>query len=193
MCIRDRITADEVLTEPGGYRAIADVTSLVRAGRDIWVADLVAGTGPNSFAGWSLIVVHAGDGTTRDIAVFDGLRSVREDAAVEIDTTMSTGGRVDGELVVVGFEGEPGLGSDGVSAGGQEFISARNPVDDLMNSTIANGDEIVAARSPAFVNTLGTDSDRLGFSGWDTGAAPLRFVTSGDRYLLAAVVVEVRV
>jgi hypothetical protein len=42
------------------------------------------------------------------------------------------------------------------------------------------------------VNTFGLDIDRFAFTGWDTAATPLRFVTSGDRYALAAVVVEVR-
>lgn len=180
------------------YQSFADVTSLVRAGGpgDYTVADVQAATGRNRFGGWSLVVVYR-DTTKaqRTILVADGFENV--DVAKpntiplgRIGYGLASNART--QLGFVLFEGDLGSTGDALSLNGAPVSDARNPIDDIANSTASRLGTVVGGGDPADVNRFGVDADLVAAPAFDPNAdVSLAFRSSGDQYFVGVATVTV--
>ncbi|MEU8763534.1 DUF11 domain-containing protein [Streptomyces sp. NPDC048659] len=190
------------------YQASADVTALVAAGGagPYWVADVqgARGDGGTNCNGWTLVVAYEDDASPlRNVAVFDGL--VNEGASDPPVTIRLSGyqtpprGRVHAQVGIVAYEGDVTADGDGASvtsgAGPAVRIgNATNPPDDLFNSSITTLGAQDLARRPAYINTLGYDSDVFDISSavhnGDTSMG-IELNTHGDAYLPGVVFTQI--
>jgi|GEM_PF-847156 len=152
------------------YLAYADVTALVKAGGAgaYHVANVVAfGGSDDHLGGWSLVVVNRDDALPfRHISVYDGYQTYGNGAAVSVplsDFLTPLIGPLDAQATFIALDGDAGK-ADAVAFNGTVLTNALNPTADFGNSTISNGGVLVAARNPAFSNTLGTDIDTFNVS-----------------------------
>ena len=179
----------------GAYVAFADVTSQVRAagaGR-YEVANVQSGTGPDRYAGWSLVVVYRDPAQPlRSLTVFDGLAAIQQgDPALQIGVSgfkTPLVGAVRTSVGLAAYEGDRGSSGDRLTLDGQPLSDAANPANNLFNSSVSfEGSNTVGQRIPAFVNGLGFDSDRIRADGvLANGAttATLAASTTLDQYLI---------
>lgn len=150
-----------------------DVTSIVQnAGPGTYTgADISAATGFGSYAAWSLVVVTRDPSLPqRRLVVFDGFGTIRNNPATDQtlgitlnNLSTSSQGQVDVRLGAVVFEGDAGLVGDQFqlsSPGGPTtYLSdARNPVNNVFNSTVSDNGVEVPGRNPE-IDTFGMDAD----------------------------------
>jgi hypothetical protein len=184
------ITADETVETPGSWQSVADVTSLVASGGDgtYWGADIASDLGSvDSWAGWSLIVVHT-DATSRDVALLDGLVDLRTTA---VNTTLLAPGAPSVvDIGVVLWDGDATVTGEQLRINDSiDLGDALNPVGDTGNSTITEKGAARTDRLPPYLNTLGLDIDHISLGSIPDPALVLSAQSSGDDLLLGAVVV----
>jgi uncharacterized repeat protein (TIGR01451 family) len=169
-------TADAGWTIGGNdtaYQHFKNVTAAVRdAGSGSYtVANVQAGTGPDRYAGWSLVVAYEDlNAAPHNLSVFDGLTVVSQDAATaNIDVsgfTTAPSGSVKTTLGAIAYEGDMGKTGDGMALEGHAISDAANPVNDLFNSSVSVlGTRVTADRNPSQRNNLGFDADLFNADG----------------------------
>ncbi|MFH6945277.1 T9SS type B sorting domain-containing protein [Flavobacterium sp. FlaQc-50] len=195
------------------YACFKEITDEVKAAKEgvYTVADLVCsegilnGDGGNS-AGWSIFVIYKDPLLpSKYITSFDGFSIIR-DADPPLDIPISgfrtnPFGDVNVKLAFSALEGDNRITGDGLFIKGAKS-AAYGPIKSLVrpitssepnffNSTITDGDIILAGRQPASRNTLGydagvikVDNDKNKIMQNDETNATLRISTSGDSYFM---------
>lgn len=177
--LADTVVGHRVAQGADAFQASADVTDLVRdSGQGLYtVAQINVAMGRSAagaWGGWTLVVAYENLAEPlRHLALWDGFDTLGSPsgsaagatAAKEIrlrglDIPAGAGGRAG----LVGYDGDRGRTGDSLmfSTGGRAATALTNPVnpsDDVLNSTISEPGAAPAARVPAYVNTLGYDSD----------------------------------
>ncbi|MDQ0961686.1 hypothetical protein QFZ66_005564 [Streptomyces sp. B4I13] len=169
--LADTVVGHRVAQGADAFQASADVTRLVRqSGRGLYtVAQVNVAMGRSTtgaWGGWTLVVAYRDPKEPlRDLSVWDGFDTLGSAAGKEIrlrglDIAPGAGGRAG----LVAYDGDRGRSGDSLmlSTGGGRAVALTDPVnpsDDVLNSTISEPGEAPAARVPAYVNTLGYDSD----------------------------------
>ncbi|MCW3493832.1 DUF11 domain-containing protein [Microbacterium sp. SSM24] len=183
------------------YQEFAEVTSLVRAAGPgaYWGANVVAGTGEDRYAGWSLVVVYRAPGLPlRSLTVFDGFADVGRDEPQQIDLSgfrTPVTGPVETQLGMVAYEGD--FSTSGDSARLNSTLLSTTPLSrgsNFFNGTNDDNGASVSARSPAHLNMLGFDIKNLAASGIPNSAtsATVSLESTGDRYFPGVVTTAIR-
>lgn len=154
------------------YQAFADVTAIVRAGGPgtYWGANVVAGSGEDRYAGWSLVVVYrAPTLPLRNLTVFDGFTDVGRDSPQTITIsgflTPAAPAPVEAQLGMVAYEGDFATSGDQAVLNGTLLSTPLSTSNNFFNGTNDDNGRSVAARKPADLNMLGFDIKNLGASG----------------------------
>src|SRR5262249_54391061 len=163
------LTADQLDQIGTRYQGFADVTGIVRgAGSGAYtVANVQAGTGPDRYAGWSLVVAYADSSEPpRNLAIFDGFQSVST-ATPNVSIPISGFrtpplGPVRSTVGVLAYEGDRGSVGDTVRLNDTALSTATRPADNFFNSSITRGGLRVNDKDP-------NDDDQFGF---DVAQAP---------------------
>ncbi|WP_322919226.1 hypothetical protein [Nocardioides renjunii] len=182
------------------YSAYSNVTDLVRGAGPgtYWGADIVAATGVDRYAGWSLVVaVEDPAAPLRDLTVFSGYATVVSNETV--DTTISgflapPTGAVGARFGGVTYEGDAGITGDYFQVGTSRLADAQSPSANFFGSRITNGGANLTNRTPASLNNLGIDAkvvDAPGTIPNGATSANLRFASTGDFYYPAALTTQI--
>ncbi len=183
------------------YQEFADVTALVRSAGPgaYWGANVVAGTGEDRFAGWSLVVVFRAPGLPlRSLTVFDGFADVGRDEPQVINLSgfrTPVSGPVETQLGMIAYEGD--FSTSGDSARLNATLLSTTPLSrgsNFFNGTNDDNGTSVATRAPAHVNMFGYDVKNLAASGIPNGAtsATISLESTGDRYFPGVVTTAIR-
>ncbi len=183
------------------YQQFSDVTALVRSAGPgtYWGANVVAGTGEDRFAGWSLVVVYRAPGLPlRNLTVFDGFADVGRDEPQQVNLSgfrTPVVGPVESQLGMVAYEGD--FSTSGDSARLNSTLLSTTPLSrgsNFFNGTNDDNGTSVGARSPAHVNMLGFDIKNLAATGIPNGAtsATISLESTGDRYFPGVVTTAIR-
>ncbi|NYJ01717.1 putative repeat protein (TIGR01451 family)/fimbrial isopeptide formation D2 family protein/LPXTG-motif cell wall-anchored protein [Nocardioides thalensis] len=173
------------------YQEFADVTSLVRAAGNgtYWGANVVAGTGQDRYAGWSITVAYSAPGLPlRNLTIFDGFSAVGSGTPETVTVsgfTAPLSGPVDTQLSMVAYEGDLSTSGDFARLNNTQLADGISPGSNFFNGTNDLYGTSVTTRSPADRNMLGYDIKNLGASGAiPNGAtsATFTFGSSGDVY-----------
>ncbi len=183
-----------------GYRAYADVTSLVQAGAGTGtykVGNVPLKTGStNQFGGWALVIVIR-DTTDlfRNLKVYKGFDQV--ESGHNIDLSISgfktpPAGPINTQFGFVVFDGDKGDNSettyfrDSLKLNTTYLYDAVNPINDIFNSTISRLGTNLSDKNPNYINTLGLDIDVIDASNIlnhsDTSCV-FRMTTGGETYI----------
>jgi uncharacterized repeat protein (TIGR01451 family) len=195
-----------------GYRAFADITSLINATNPngtYWVADVVGPIGINNGSGgWTIVVAYANPTQIpRNLTVFDGSAIMNGgDPALFVPITgflTPPSGPVTTELGAVVYDGD--------RANQDEFSFKQNSnplvgtytnltpnatsnINDMWNSTITYKGAEVTTRFPAHSNTLGYDADIIEVAnpsnavlGNNQTSASIRFSSPSENYFIHVV------
>ncbi|WP_327183156.1 DUF3344 domain-containing protein [Streptomyces sp. NBC_01334] len=175
--LADTVVGHRVAQGADAFQASADVTELVRAsGQGLYtVAQINVAMGRSAagaWGGWTLVVAYENPAEPlRDLSVWDGFDTLGSPAGKEIRLRgLAVPPGAGGRAGLVAYDGDRGRTGDSLmfSTGGRTAVpltDAVNPSDDVLNSTISEPGEAPAARVPAYVNTLGYDSDVFDLSG----------------------------
>ncbi|GAA1946624.1 hypothetical protein [Microbacterium deminutum] len=183
------------------YQEFADVTALVRdAGAGTyWGANVVAGTGEDRYAGWSLVVVYRAPGLPlRNLTVFDGFADVGRDEPQTVNLSgfrTPVSGPVETQLGMVAYEGDFSTSGDNARLNGT--LLSTTPLSsgsNFFNGTNDDNGTSVQNRAPAHLNMLGFDVKNLAASGIPNGAtsATISLESTGDRYFPGVVTTAIR-
>ncbi|MCX4549813.1 DUF3344 domain-containing protein [Streptomyces sp. NBC_01500] len=154
------------------FQASADVTPLVRrSGSGTYtVAQINVARGHSAvgaWGGWTLVVAYENDSEPqRNLSVLEGfepLGAARKDLSVGL-TGLGIPAGASGRAGVVAYDADrTGRGNAlRVAADRRAAVSlgdAADPEDQVMNSTVTDFGRPVTKRQPAYMNTLGYDSD----------------------------------
>jgi len=169
--LADTVVGHRVAQGADAFQASADVTRLVRqSGQGLYtVAQVNVAMGRSTtgaWGGWTLVVAYRNPAEPlRDLSVWDGFDTLGSPAGKEIRLRgLRIAPGAGGRAGLVAYDGDRGRSGDSLmlSTGAAPFIALTDPVnpsDDVLNSTISEPGEAPAARVPAYVNTLGYDSD----------------------------------
>ena len=186
-------TVTSTTTDVNGsnYQAYVDVTDAVKtAGSGVYtMANVQAGTGANSYAGWSLTVAYAEASLPeRNLVVYTGYNTVDNGAPQDITvsgfTTPASGSFVT-RVGTVGYEGDYAVKGDGISLNGTPLANTLNPVNDMFNSSLTDLNAAITDTTPSYRNLLGIDVDRFDASGILANAstsATINLNTTGDTF-----------
>ncbi|SER85178.1 hypothetical protein SAMN04487983_1023104 [Streptomyces sp. yr375] len=175
--LADTVVGHRVAQGADAYQASADVTDLVRAaGQGLYtVAQLNVAMGRSAagaWGGWTLVVSYENPvEPLRDLSLWDGFDTLDSAAGKELRLRgLDIPPNASGRAGLVGYDGDRGRTGDSLmfSTGGRASAPLTDPVnpsDDVLNSTISEPGEAPAARVPAYVNTLGYDSDVFDLGG----------------------------
>ena len=174
------------------YSAFADVTSLVRnAGNGTyWVGGILARTGRNFYAGWSLVVVYRDTSQPlRNLVVYDGLASAAG-GSNNLTVTPSGflapySGPVNARVGAMAFDGDGGTPGDRLRLNGNDLSDSQNPADNFFNSSVSLLGTRFSSKNPDYLNQMGMDADIVDATGRiPNGAtsATLQFISTGDGY-----------
>lgn len=178
-------------TSNNAYQEFADVTSIVRAAGNgpYWGANVVAGTGQDRYAGWSMVVVYSAPGLPlRNLTVFDGFNVVGAGSPQTINVSgfqAPLSGTVDAQLSMVAYEGDLSQTGDYAKLDNTQLATPLSPGSNFFDSSNEYDGQEVTTRTPADKNMLGFDVKNLGASGAiPNGAtsATFTFSSNGDVY-----------
>ncbi|MEV6795119.1 DUF3344 domain-containing protein [Streptomyces sp. NPDC051320] len=188
------------------FQASADVTPLIRSsgsGR-YTVAQVNVARGRSAvgaWGGWTLVVAYRDDQEPkRQLALWDGFEPLgtdRQALSVTLPGLAIPPGAA-GRAGVVAYDGDRSVEGDAVSvtAGSRKAFTlsnSANPANNVMNSTITDFGRSAEKRQPAYVNTLGYDSDVFDLKpALSHGGDSLRFHFSAEKhgYFLGALFVQ---
>ncbi len=216
------ITADATFDNNTGYKSyhnFKNITNLVTAAginarftmANMPLLDDNGGT-TNRWGGWAIVVVYRNDlQSLKNLIVFNGLTNVSStntitDIPISGFLTPPTG-PVNFQLGLITYDGDRGADplrcsanyvGDSLlfrSAGGFVPISdAKNPANDVMNSTITNNGVSTPYRNPLYGNTLGYDADIFvpnnstkNYIANNATTATIRERTGGETYITQVV------
>ncbi len=173
------------------YQGFADVTQLVsQAGAgNYWGGNVVAGTGKDRYAGWSLVVAYTSpDQPMRNLTIFDGFNMVTNGKPQTIPVSgfrTPLRGPVDVQLGMVVYEGDLPQTGDYAKLNSTQLGTTLSAGSNFFNSTVDLNGVSGTARTPADKNMLGFDLKNLTVSGTvPNGAtsATFSFSSAGDTY-----------
>ncbi|WP_328537623.1 DUF3344 domain-containing protein [Streptomyces sp. NBC_00344] len=154
------------------FQASADVTPLVRnSGAGIYtVAQINVARGKSAvgaWGGWTLVVAYENEQQPlRHLVLWDGFEALGADLPRRSVTLSGLGipAGAAGRVGVVAYDGDRDVTGDSLSVtAGSRMVfplsNSANPVNNVMNSTITEFGSVLTDRQPAYVNTLGYDSD----------------------------------
>lgn len=179
------------------YQGFVDVTShLTEAGNgDYFVANLTALSGPNRYAGWTLVVAYE-DATQpqRNLVVYDGF--LFDTPSITNLSLPLTGfltppfSPVKTSIGLVVYDGDRGGSSnDKLLLNGTAITDAANPAGNIYNSTISNNGVPVLTRNRDYSNTFGIDIDMFNADNTlPTSATSATVVISASQKVLPGVV-----
>jgi uncharacterized repeat protein (TIGR01451 family) len=152
---------DEIGTR---FQGFVDVTTLVKAagGGTYTVANVQSGTGPDRYAGWSLVVAY-GDATQpgRNLTIFDGFQTVS--TATPNVSVPVTGfrtppvGVVRTQVGIGAYEGDRGSVGDTVRLDDTGLSTPIRPADNFFNSSITRLGLRVNDKDPDYDDQFGFD------------------------------------
>lgn len=204
--LADTVTGHRTTAHTDAFQASADVTPLVRrsGAGEYTVAQVNVAMGRSAagaWGGWTLVVAYENEREPlRHIALWDGFEALgptRKNRSVAL-SGMSIPARASGHAGVVAYNGDRGAGNDSLSVRADSRSAVRisdsaNPVNDVMNSSIADYGTSVDSRRPAYRNTLGYDSDVFDIApALRSGGSALtfRFGTRDEGYLTGALFLQ---
>ncbi|MEV2249865.1 DUF3344 domain-containing protein [Streptomyces sp. NPDC050147] len=167
----DTLVGHRTANGADAFQASADVTPLVRtSGAGLYtVAQVNVARGHSeagAWGGWTLVVAYEDEAAPlRHLAVWDGFDSFDargRSRAVRLGG-MPVPARAKGSVGMVTYNGDRGTTGDTLTVSTDRgrpvrLSDAANPARDVMNSTISEPGR-QSARTPAYANTLGYDSD----------------------------------
>ncbi|SDT31847.1 conserved repeat domain-containing protein [Friedmanniella luteola] len=196
------VTTTTIDTTP--YQASLDVTSTVRTGGNgtYFFADMVAATGVDRYAGWTLVVAYSNPNLPlRDLTVFEGFADITTETAANstVSTTVSgfitpTAGTVNATVGLGAWEGDLGTTGDVLKFGGTTLSDAARPANNSFDSAISNYGTSISARNPSATNNFGVDMGRISANGvLPNGAtsATVSVSTTGDYIYLGLLTTEI--
>src|SRR5205085_11509713 len=161
------VSVDDLPADPSlSYQAVSDVTGLVSAAGagDYTVANVQAGTGTDTFAGWSLFVVYdLPSEPLRNVTVFDGfwVMTTSQQGHGSISQTISgfrtpPTGPVHSKAAIAAYEGEvtPSGNDEGVRINGTGLSDGLNPATDQINGSITSLGTRVTTKNPDQVSQI---------------------------------------
>ncbi|MGW2488718.1 DUF3344 domain-containing protein [Streptomyces sp. NPDC001606] len=168
--LADAVVGHQVAHGADAYQASADVTELVRAsGSGLYtVAQVNTAMGRSAagaWGGWTLVVAYENPAEPlRTLSLWDGFDALDQPLDVRLRGVRVPAG-ASGRAGLVAYDGDRGSSGDSLtlSPGPRRtpvaLGDAADPPDDVLNSTISEPGDLPAQRVPAYVNTLGYDSD----------------------------------
>lgn len=149
------------------YQATLDVTDTIAAGGSgvYTMANVQSSSGStDQYAGWSLVVaVSDPSAPARNLTVFTGYGVVANGDPLPTFTVSGfltpPSGPVQTTLGAVTWEGDLGYNGDTFRLNSYNVTDARNPADNIFNSSITVGGVDAAGRNPSYANNLGLDAD----------------------------------
>lgn len=149
------------------YQAALDVTDTVAAGGSgvYTMANVQSSSGgTDQYAGWSLVVaVSDPSAPARNLTVFTGYGVVANGDPLPTFTVSGfltpPSGPVHTTLGAVTWEGDLGYNGDTFRLDSYDVTDARNPADNVFNSSITVDGVDAAGRNPSYANNLGMDAD----------------------------------
>lgn len=149
------------------YQATLDVTDTVAAGGSgvYTMANVQSSSGgTDQYAGWSLVVaVSDPSAPARNLTVFTGYGVVANGDPLPTFTVSGfltpPSGPVHTTLGAVTWEGDLGYNGDTFRLNSYDVTDARNPSDNVFNSSITVGGVDAGGRNPSYANNLGMDAD----------------------------------
>ena len=150
---------------------------------------MLAGTGEDRFAGWSLVVAYRDPSQPlRNLTVFDGFTDVGQGNPQTITIngflTPRTG-TVDAQVGLVAYEGDFSATGDTAQLNSTLLGSTLSPSNNYFNGTNDSFGSSVQARTPHDLNNLGFDIKAVGASGAignNATSATINLDSKGDRY-----------
>ncbi|MGW5864475.1 DUF3344 domain-containing protein [Streptomyces sp. NPDC055239] len=167
----DTLVGHRTANGADAFQASADVTPLVESGGEglYTVAQVNVAMGHSkagAWGGWTLVVAYENEAAPlRHLTVWDGFDSFdanRRSHAIRL-RGMPVPARAKGSVGMVAYNGDRGTAGDTLTVSTDRsrplrLSDAANPARDVMNSTISEPGRQIA-RTPAYANTLGYDSD----------------------------------
>jgi uncharacterized repeat protein (TIGR01451 family) len=174
------------------YQSSANVTSLVSGGGSgaYQVANILAGTGRDRYAGWALAIAYHDDAQPmRSLRIFDGfgvVSSSSQSLSIRVDGFQTPqSGTVNADIGTVVYEGDLGKINDVLKLNTPTMSDALNPADNFFNSTVSEAGAAVGGRDPAWPNLMGVDIDQYkanGVLGNGDTQADLTLTTTGETF-----------
>lgn len=180
-----------------GYVCSADVTALVQglanANGTYTVANLIAGSGSNTSAGWTLYIVYSDPlATAKNITLFEGFSAIANTTTLNIPITGFTTipvGPVRAKLAFSSLEGDYGYTGDRLRINGTNMTIPTRPANNFFNASINDIAGAFTARVPNSTNLLGFDAGIINVPNPGNGiiangdtSATVSLVTNGDSY-----------
>ncbi|MFJ1974855.1 DUF3344 domain-containing protein [Streptomyces sp. NPDC087903] len=169
--LADTVVGHRAAAGADAFQASADVTKLVRdSGSGLYtVAQVNVAMGRSAagaWGGWTLVVAYAHpDRPLRHLALWDGFDTLKSPAGRVIRLRgLRVPVRGAGQAGLVTYNGDRGRTGDSLTLSTglgppTALADTANPRDDVLNSTISGPGAAPGERTPAYVNTLGYDSD----------------------------------
>jgi uncharacterized repeat protein (TIGR01451 family) len=154
------------------YQSSANVTSLVSGGGSgaYQVANILAGTGRDRYAGWALAIAYHDDAQPmRSLRIFDGfgvVSSSSQSLVINVSGFQTPqSGTVDADVGTVVYEGDLGKTGDELKIDSSTMTDSLNPAGNFFNSTVSEANGAVGGRDPAWPNLMGVDVDQYNADG----------------------------
>ncbi|MFD4606074.1 DUF3344 domain-containing protein [Streptomyces sp. NPDC058464] len=167
--LADTVVGHRVAGGADAFQASADVTRLVRSsGSGLWTVGQVnvamGRSRSGAWGGWTLVVAYEDPAQPRrTLSLQDGFDSLDRPAEIRLNGLHAPRG-AGGQVGLVAYNGDRGGTGDSLTytTAGHAPVplqDSADPADDVLNSTINEPGPVRARREPAYVNTLGYDSD----------------------------------
>ncbi|MFG3150710.1 DUF3344 domain-containing protein [Streptomyces sp. NPDC048219] len=173
--LADTLVGHRVTDTVDAFQASADVTGLVRdSGPGLYtVAQINVAAGRSTagaWGGWTLVVAYENaKEPLRHLSLWDGFVPLWAQAAELRLRDSRFPANAGGSVGLVAYDGDRGSEGDALtvtSGSGTVALSGPgNPADDVLNSTITGPAGHAPARTPAYANNLGYDSDVFDLAG----------------------------
>ena len=154
------------------------------------VANLQSGKGEDRYGAWDLVVAYR-DPTqpARNLTVFDGLATISQStsaATLSLSgfTTPPTG-PVRSVVGLISSEGDNTSTGDSATLNSTPLTDDLNPPNNVFNSSISQLGVRFTAKTPDYVNQLGSDANSFGADGYlanGATSATIRLTTGGETY-----------
>lgn len=158
---------DLIADEVWNGQCFKDITSVVNSNSQVtgtyMLANIVLDEGKTNLdGGWTIVIVFKNNlMQLRDLSVFDGLSYIESNTKVDFPVSGFSAppvGPVNLDFGFVTYEGDRGGTGDYLAINNQRVFDSLHEINNIFNSSITNGGEVVKTRKPAYNNTLGYDA-----------------------------------
>ena len=186
------VTAATLDSNGTRFSGFVDVTDTVRqAGPGAYtVANLQSGKGEDRYGAWDLVVAYR-DPTqpARNLTVFDGLATISQSTSAATLSlsgfTTPPSGPVRSVVGLISSEGDNTSTGDSATLNSTPLTDDLNPPNNVFNSSISQLGVRFTAKTPDYVNQLGSDANSFGADGYlanGATSATIRLTTGGETY-----------